>query len=83
MRRLAEVNDLEKPQGGFYLFVFGGVTGGIPRRGGSGKAGGFEAWGRLPPQYVIAMIHQHSSIKSSRQIRPGKSEGLHKIISGL
>jgi hypothetical protein len=28
---------------------FGGVAGGIPRRGGSGKAEGFEAWGRLPP----------------------------------
>jgi hypothetical protein len=46
---LAKVNDLEKPHSGFYLLVFGGVAGVIPRRGGSGKVVGFEAWGRLPP----------------------------------
>jgi hypothetical protein len=49
MRRLAKVNDLEKLRSNFYLLVFGGVAGAIPRRGGSGKAVGFEAWGRLPP----------------------------------
>jgi hypothetical protein len=40
----------------FYLFVFGGVAGGIPRRGGSGKAAGFGAWGRLPPFQKIKMM---------------------------
>jgi hypothetical protein len=39
----------------FYFLVFGGVAGVIPRRGGSGKAVGFEAWGRLPPFYSVLM----------------------------
>jgi hypothetical protein len=37
-RRLAKVNDLEKPRSGFYLFVFGGVAGARPPlRGGAEK----------------------------------------------
>jgi hypothetical protein len=33
----------------FLLIFFGGVAGGIPRRRGSGKAAGFEAWGKAFP----------------------------------
>jgi hypothetical protein len=39
--------------GAIFTYIFGGVAGGIPRRGGSGKAVGFEAWGRLPPLYIF------------------------------
>jgi hypothetical protein len=55
----------------FYLFVFGGVAGVIPRSGGSVKAAGFEAWGRLPPLLPMwsydnilgggSMIHENQS----------------------
>jgi hypothetical protein len=46
----------QKLRSNFYLFVFGGVAGGIPRRGGSGKAGGFGVWGRLPPSLYVLKI---------------------------
>jgi hypothetical protein len=34
MQQAAKVNDLEKLRSSFYLFVFGGVAGVIPRREG-------------------------------------------------
>jgi hypothetical protein len=46
---LAEINDLEKSRSDFYLVVFGGVAGVIPRMGGNGKAGGFGVRGACPP----------------------------------
>jgi hypothetical protein len=46
------VKDLGKLRSSFYFLFFGGVAGVIPRRGGSGKAAGFEAWGRLPPTFL-------------------------------
>jgi hypothetical protein len=54
MRRLAEVNDLEKLRSSFYLFVFGGVMGAqAPIEGGSGKAVGFAARGKaFPPLFI-------------------------------
>jgi hypothetical protein len=55
MRRLAKVNDLEKPQSGFYLFVFGGVAGAIPRRRGERKTGASRAvaWGKAFPLFIF------------------------------
>jgi hypothetical protein len=47
---------LEKLRSGFYFFVFGGVAGVSPVEGGSGKAGGFEAWGKAFPLLCFLKI---------------------------
>jgi hypothetical protein len=53
---VAKVDDLEKLRSSFYLLLFGGVAGVIPSRGGSEKAVGFEAWGRLPLSILIQIL---------------------------
>jgi len=37
----------------FYPYYLGCVTGACPIEGGSGKAEGFGAWGRLPPYLLF------------------------------
>jgi len=49
MRKFTKLKDLKKNCDRlFYPYYLGGVTGACPIEGGSGKAEGFGAWGRLP-----------------------------------
>jgi hypothetical protein len=43
------------------FFLLMGVWGHGPRRGGSGKAAGFEAWGRLPPVFLLVILKKNKN----------------------